>query len=323
MDGPGGAYDSPCECNEADFVLWREEESRSAEACRSTPGRDWCATLDHTSDDSIRDERCETYGSDCESGVCCIMNGLGGGDTPIYEDACDCRVPDYMYWASDQARSRRECNKVPGLEWCASKDHTSDNEINEGRCIVYGINCGASLFPGLGSFNADDDADADDFFADDADDAADDDASGICCYLNGREGTRSYADACECRVADYYQTISDDGPGSSEIACNATADAGWCPSIDHPGDLLIKEAQCFVYGLCDIGRDPIPDPPTPAPTITPMPSPKPTSRPTRAPTTPEPTRAPTTEPTSTDGALPRHAVEFAVAVAAFAAYLLL
>jgi hypothetical protein len=307
MDGSG--YDSPCDCDEADFSLWSTAESRSADACRSTPGRDWCATLDHTNDEAIRDLRCEKYGTDCESGVCCIMNGLGGGETPIYEDACDCRVPDYMYWASDQARSRRECNKVPGLEWCASKDHTSDNEINEARCIVYGMNCGASLFPGLGSFTTDDDAD--------------DDPSGICCHLKGFQGTRSYADACECRIADYYQTISDDGPGSSEVACNATAEASWCPSIDHPGDLLIKEAQCFVYGLCDIGRDPIPDPPTPAPTITPMPSPKPTSRPTRAPTTPEPTRAPTTEPTSTDGALPRHAVELAVAVAAFVAYLVI
>ena len=306
MDGPG-SYASPCDCEEADYSLWQTDEARSAEACRSTPGRDWCATLDHTSDDSIRDERCETYGTDCESGVCCIMNGLGGGDTPIYEDACDCRVPDYMYWASDQARSRRECNKVPGLEWCASLDHTSDNEINEARCIVYGINCGASLFPGLGTFDADDD-----------------DPSGVCCHLNGLDGTRSYADACECSVADYYQTISDDGPGSSEIACNATAEASWCPSIDHPGDLLIKEAQCFVYGLCDIGRDPIPDPPTPAPTLTPMPTdapttspptPKPSTRPTRAPTTPE--------PTSTDGAPPRHAVELAVAAAAFAAYLLI
>ena len=42
---------------------------------------------------------------------------------------------------------------------------------------------------------------------------------------------------------------------------------------------------------------------------------KPSARPTRAPTTPE--------PTSTDGALPRHAVELAVAAAAFAAYLLI
>ena len=227
-----------------------------------------------------------------------------------------------MYWESDQSRSRRECNKIPGLEWCASLDHTSDNEINEARCILYGMNCGASLFPGFGSFTTDDD-----LLSDDADAAADDDASGICCYLNGLDGTRSYADACECRIADYYQTISDDGPGSSEIACNATAEASWCPSIDHPGDLLIKEAQCFVYGLCDIGRDPIPDPPTPAPTITPQPtntpttsppSPKPTSRPTRSPTTPKPT-----DRGSTDGALPRHAVELAVAAAAFAAYLLL
>ena len=59
MDGLG-EYDSPCDCNEADFSLWSTDEARSAEACRSTPGRDWCATLDHTSDDSIRDERCET-----------------------------------------------------------------------------------------------------------------------------------------------------------------------------------------------------------------------------------------------------------------------
>ena len=34
-------------------------------------------------------------------------------------------------------------------------------------------------------------------------------------------------------------------------------------------------------------------------------------------------RAEPTEPTSTDGALPRHAVEFAVAVAAFVAYLVI
>ena len=101
------------------------------------------------------------------------------------------------------------------------------------------------------------------------------------------------------------------------------AEASWCPSIDHPGDLLIKEAQCFVYGLCDIGRDPIPDPPTPAPTITPKPTATPTTSPPSPKPTSRPTRAPTTEPTSTDGALPRHAVELAVAAAAFAAYLLL
>ena len=122
--------------------------------------------------------------------------------------------------------------------------------------------------------------------------------------------------ASPCRLS--FPLVCFDSQAWQSIFIYATADAGWCPSIDHPGDLLIKEAQCFVYGRCDIGRDPIPDPPTPAPTITPMPSPKPTPRPTRAPTTPEPTRG-----GSTDGALPRHAVEFAVAVAAFAAYLLI
>ena len=47
-----------------------------------------------------------------------------------------------------------------------------------------------------------------------------------------------------------------------------------------------------------------------------------TSPPTAKPTA-RPTRAPTTEPTSTDGALPRRAVELAVAAAAFFAYLVI
>ena len=49
-------YTDACACREEDWLLWSEKAARSPEVCRNATGLDWCASLDHTSDDAILQE---------------------------------------------------------------------------------------------------------------------------------------------------------------------------------------------------------------------------------------------------------------------------
>ena len=109
-------------------------------------------------------------------------------------------------------------------------------------------------------------------------DDAGDDASGLCCILNGVDGIDfKYNDPCFCNVEDIMprSQFSDLTPREQ---CDANG-YGWCPSRDNPGDDAIDAARCEAYGLgCDERYLPL----VPVPTAS------------FAPTTYAPTPSPTT-----------------------------
>ena len=85
---------------------------------------------------------------------------------------------------------------------------------------------------------------------DDASEAVDD-ASGLCCILNGVDGVDfKYNDPCFCNVEDIMPRSQ-----FSDLAPRELCDAngyGWCPSRVNPGDDAIDAARCEAYGLgCD------------------------------------------------------------------------
>ena len=110
------------------------------------------------------------------------------------------------------------------------------------------------------------------------DDAADD-ASGLCCILNGVDGVDfRYSDPCFCNVEDIMPRSQFSDLTPREL-CDANG-YGWCPSRDNPGDDAIDAARCEAYGLgCDERYLPL----VPVPTVsfaptTYAPTPSPTRR---------------------------------------------